>query len=58
MYEFDIHYIERSGLPVKKVSHRMTETELLEWVRTQGVNVEFFDVFRFEREGAGAREGD
>ena len=48
-YEFDVHYIEKHGAPVEKVRARMTKEELIEWVKTQGVEVEFFDVFRFER---------
>jgi len=51
-YEFDVHYIEKSGAPVQKVNRRITKEELLEWVQTRGVEVDFFDVFRFERSDA------
>lgn len=51
-YEFDVHFIEKSGSPVQKASRRMTKEELLEWVQTHGTEVDFFDVFRLERSDA------
>lgn len=51
MSEFDVHYMKEHGGVIEKTP-RMTEEEFLEWVRTNGMKVWFFDVFRFEREGA------
>lgn len=51
MYEFEVHYMRQHGGTIEK-TRRMTETQFLEWVRTKGVKVWFFDVFRFEKGGA------
>ena len=51
MYEFEAHYMRQHGGTIEK-TRRMTETQFLEWVRTKGVKVWFFDVFRFEKGGA------
>ena len=50
MYEFDVHYMREHGGTIKKTG-RMSEEKFLDWVRTEGVKVWFFDVFRFERKG-------
>ena len=51
-FEFDVHYKEeQSSLQIEHAT-RMTEEQFLDWVKTKGVKMFYFDVFRFGREEA------
>lgn len=51
MVKFDVHYMKEQGGRFEKTQFA-TEDQFLEWVKTEGVKVFFFDVFRFEPKGA------
>ena len=49
MGRFKIHYMKEHGGTLQKLPE-MQEEEFLEWVRTEGVKVWYFDVFYYEEE--------
>lgn len=49
MERFEIYYMEKSGGTLRSVTKR-SEEDFLDWVRTTGTKIWYFDVFHYGEE--------